>query len=296
MNAWQQWVQRPQNLWVRRALFQVHLWVGIGIGLYVLLVSVSGSAIVYRPQLMNKFARPEPTVAVSGPRLSEADLRQRARQAYSAYEVAEVFASKRADRPTTVVLHRGRTRFARLFNPYTGANLGDPRSPIETAVEWLVDFHDNLLSGETGRLWNGIGSILVTLVALTGAILWWPGIRNWRRSTTVKWQQNFQVFNWRLHSAVGFWCFVFVMLWGLSGIYFIFPQPFNALLGDSRILVWLPRLHFGRFFGRAKNPTWYGPSLAALWAALGLVPVVLVVSGLLMWWNRVLRKRALQSE
>lgn len=36
---------------LRRALFQVHLWLGIGIGLYVLLISLSGSAIVFRREM-----------------------------------------------------------------------------------------------------------------------------------------------------------------------------------------------------------------------------------------------------
>lgn len=41
----------PHSLWLRRALFQIHLWVGIGIGLYVLIISVSGSLIVFRREL-----------------------------------------------------------------------------------------------------------------------------------------------------------------------------------------------------------------------------------------------------
>ncbi len=41
----------PHSLWLRRALFQIHLWVGITIGLYVLIISVSGSLIVFRREL-----------------------------------------------------------------------------------------------------------------------------------------------------------------------------------------------------------------------------------------------------
>jgi uncharacterized iron-regulated membrane protein len=43
--------KHPHSLWLRRALFQIHLWLGIGIGLYVLIISVSGSLIVFRPEL-----------------------------------------------------------------------------------------------------------------------------------------------------------------------------------------------------------------------------------------------------
>ena len=82
-----------------------------------------------------------------------------------------------------------------------------------------------------------------------------------------------------------------MLMWGLSGIYFIFPQPFNALLGDSQILVWLAKLHFGRF-GRIGRQTWYNLSFSVVWTIFGLVPAILVVTGVLMWWNRVLRKRS----
>ncbi len=37
--------------WLRRALFQVHLWTGLAVGLYAVAISVSGSILVYAPQL-----------------------------------------------------------------------------------------------------------------------------------------------------------------------------------------------------------------------------------------------------
>jgi len=49
-------------------------------------------------------------------------------------------------------------------------------------------------------------------------------------SLTVSWGAQFPRINWDLHSALGFWCFFFVLLWGISGIYFSFPRWFDALL------------------------------------------------------------------
>ena len=46
MTFWKQWLRRPQSLWLRKAIFQIHLWTGIGLGIYVLLISVSGSAMM----------------------------------------------------------------------------------------------------------------------------------------------------------------------------------------------------------------------------------------------------------
>ena len=47
-SRWQRWVHTPRALPFRRALYQIHLWVGIGIGLYIILISVTGSAVVFR--------------------------------------------------------------------------------------------------------------------------------------------------------------------------------------------------------------------------------------------------------
>jgi uncharacterized iron-regulated membrane protein len=41
------------------------------------------------------------------------------------------------------------------------------------------------------------------------------------------------------------------------------------------------RLHFGRSFGTG---------IEVLWVITGLAPCVLIVTGALMWWNRVVRK------
>src|SRR5271170_6693990 len=99
MTLWQQWVQRPQALWFRKAFFQVHLWVGIGVGIYVLTISISGSAIVYRRELTRKYSRKTVIVVESGHRMSVEDLTQHAQRAYPTYEVDNIREAQRPDEP-----------------------------------------------------------------------------------------------------------------------------------------------------------------------------------------------------
>ena len=223
ISAWQRWLHHPETLWVRRLFFQTHLWLGMVAGLYILVMSVSGSIIVFRNDLES-----------------------------------------------------------------------NPESSVFRVVEWLVDLHENLLFGMTGRRVNGVGAICLTLLCLTGAILWWPGIMHWRRSLSVNWRSSFARLNWDLHNALGFWCFFFVAVWGISGTYFSFPQAFNTLvdfldspgtysklpLGDLALL-WLSNLHFGRF-------GWFAE---ALWTVLGLVPAVLSFTGVFMCCHRLLVRK-----
>lgn len=287
-------VRHPQSLWLRKALFQIHLWTGIGVGLYIILICVSGSVLVYRVELFRNFAKKPTIVAASGQRMTEGDLTKAAEHVYPGYKVIDVFEPRNPNQATEITLKRGERTTVRLFHPYTGEDLGNSLRAGYRFISWLLDFHDNLLGGHRGRLVNGAGAVLVTLLCLTGAVIWWPGIKKWRRSLTIGWRSNWKRLNWDLHSAVGFWTFALVFMWALSGIYFAFPDPFQAVVdyfdpfdplsrqprsGDI-MLAWLARLHFGRFAG------W---SVKALWALLGLVPPLLFVTGALMWWNRVVR-------
>ena len=165
-----------------------------------------------------------------------------------------------------------------------------------TSVEWIVKLHTNLLLASTGRFVNGIGGLCLTLLCLTGAMIWWPGIKHWRGSLTVGSKENYRGFNWALHSALGFWSFAFIVMWGISGLYLSIPESFNAVVdywepvGESakstrfgdQVLFWLSRWHFGRFAGLPVE---------MIWTVFGLMPAALFVTGALLWWKRVLRPR-----
>jgi len=224
-HTWRQWLEHPEKVWVHRPIFQIHLWLGMMAGLYIFVMSVSGSAIVYR-------------------------------------------------------------------NALEGS--GNPQAPGFRVIEWLVDLHENFLLGRTGRAINGIGALCLTMICLTGIILWWPGITNWRRSLSVNWGASFARLNWDLHNVLGFWCLLFILVWGVSGIYFAFPGVFNALVGLLQLanptskpqfgdfaLSWLANLHFGRF-------DWF---TEVIWALVGLVPAVLSFTGIFMCCHRLLVRK-----
>jgi uncharacterized iron-regulated membrane protein len=173
-------------------------------------------------------------------------------------------------------------------------------------VSWLLDLHDNLLGGENGRLVNGTGGLLLTVLTLTGIVIWWPGIKNWRRSLMLRRRVGWKRFNWDLHSAVGFWTVAIIFMFAVSGAYLVFQEwlapvidyiqplddknPHPRFIDD--VLVWLPRLHFGRFRGIRRSMIL---SLKITWVIVGLAPAILSVTGMLMWWNRVVRKAVLKS-
>lgn len=333
MTYWERWLRRPQSVWLRRALFQIHLWTGIGLGIYVVLISVSGSAIVFRNELYKSAWSGPKIVPVSGPRLSRDALKAAIHKAWPNYSVSYIFETKHPNEAVEVWIDRnGRKRsktVGRLFDPFTGRDLGPSRPALIGLVAWFSDLHTNLLAGQTGRAVNGFLSIFIVIMSVTGLILWWPGAGRVKRSLKIDFRTNWKRLNWDLHSVVGLWMFAFVFVWGVTGIYVVFPTPFQVVVNHFSPLelyklqssVEAPAVSkqvaiirvaddappvrrrrppikrtpgdiFLRWFYYLHFGNFGGWPVKALWTLLGLAPVFLFVTGSIMWWNRVLSREA----
>jgi len=300
--VWQRWVREPQNIWFRKALFQVHLWCGVGVGLYVLMISVTGSVLVYRNELF-MVATPKPIISTGfGPRLSDEQLKEAALRAYPGFQVAGLNRSRNSDEAVDVHLRRGEEVKNRLFDPRTGKDLGEAVPLGIRLVSKLLDLHDNLLAGPTGRTVNGLGAIVVLALSVTGLVVWWPGIKTWRRSLIIHRGLGWKRLIWELHSMFGLWSVGFILVFAVSGIYLGIPHPFEDLANrleplirdGDQIIYWLAILHFGRINGigfPCSGPGLCDQTTKAIWALFGLAPAAMFVTGAIMWWNRVLRPR-----
>jgi uncharacterized iron-regulated membrane protein len=322
-----QFVRRPQSLWWRKAIFQIHLWTGIAMGLYVVAISVSGSALFFRSKV-NEAAPGRRIVTGSGPLLTKPELIEAARRAYPDYISRRVDLGGAPGQEVEITLYRGARRKFRIFDPYTGRDLGEAVPYSLQVMSVLLDLHVNLLAGPSGRFVNGLCGILLTLLSVTGAVIWWPGIANWRRSLTINLRANWKRINWDLHSAVGFWTFAFFFMWSFTGAYLVFPEPFDNLIDHFAPLQYYrlsaqdfqPRVPFVRVADTApdarpkkrKRPTIHystgdqiirtflglhfgnfgGLGTRIAWAAIGLSPPFLFITGAVMWWNRVLSREA----
>lgn len=308
MNFFERWLHQPRATWLRKAIFQIHLWAGLILGLYILLITITGSVLVFSNELF-LVTTPAPIIInSSAPPLTDRQLGAAAVRAYAGYHVLRITHGLTPGYAVDISLRRGDTIRNRLFNPYTGADLGTS-VPLGT---WLVartiDLHDNLLGGETGRRVNGMGAILITLLTFTGLVVWWPGLESWRRSLTLRRHVGWRRFMWDLHSALGFWGFAAILMFALSGIYLGDPQPFQdfadrlqpptpANAGTravDQIIYWFAYLHFGRVNGigiPCSGPGVCDIATKTLWSILGLIPAAMFITGAVMWWNRVLRKK-----
>jgi uncharacterized iron-regulated membrane protein len=287
----------PTALRWRRVLVRIHLWTALAIGLYLIVISVSGSIAVFRVEA-NLWFVPRSVPSVEGERLTGDALEAAVRRVYGDYVVIRISEQpgRRRDvepaaRPVEVALEREGVRSMRVFDPYAARDLGDRFPPVLRAMERTIDLHANLLAGSTGKRINGVGGGLLILLLATGAVIWWQGRgRFWRGMIVIRGPPRPVL--WQTHSALGFWSLGLMFVWAITGVYFAFPNVFESLIDffdddmtdlhrpGEALLLQMVALHFGRFGGL---------EVRILWAILGLMPAVMFVTGFVLWWRRVVR-------
>jgi uncharacterized iron-regulated membrane protein len=378
LGFFQRYLRRPQQLAVRRLNFQVHLWAGIILTLYLIVIGVTGSMLVFRPELERLCGlKPWQGIRVKEPLADIATVVENLRAAYPRYRIVSVNAPGEND-ATFVAILEGRGRIKVACAPQEGKVLGEfPRG--ENWLDVVQELHETLLIQRRGqgRMLNGIGGAFLLLLNATGMVIWWPGIRNWKRALKVDFQRNWRRVNFDLHVSVGFWTILIASFWAVSGIYFGWPrQVFNLVNSISRVITARPpavsvapesgapepelrsliarayaidpgatldgiafpygrRAPLGILLRRGNNSvgreyvdtvyfnpysgeyistwrygvnkslgdwiiwlqvplhfgTYWGLGVKLVWAAAGMAIPLLAITGLLMYWNRALRRR-----
>ena len=245
---------RPQSVLLRRALFQVHLWTGLLVGLYVFVVCVTGAALVFRIDLQ-RAAFPHLFTPGVGTAADAATILESVRQAFPDDRVSGI------DAPTTVrptylaYVVRGERFLTLLVDPVSARVLGE--LPERSIVRTVQDLHFDLLAGRTGRLVNGAGAVVLLGLCLSGLVIWWPGLPSWRRGFTIDFRRRWKRITWDLHSATGIWTVAMIAMWAITGVYFAFPSQFrHAVNALSPLTVASTPQSDSASPNRSAPPTW----------------------------------------
>jgi uncharacterized iron-regulated membrane protein len=202
------------------------LWLGVITGLYIFVACLTGAVLVFRIDMQRALHPDLFTPSADGPPADPVAIMESVTRSYSGEKLSGIDAPT-TGRPTYLAYTSSGDRFRTLMlDPVSARMLGELADT--TFVRTIQDLHFDLLGGRTGRIINGIGAIGLTLMCLTGIVIWWPGRGNWRRSLLVDVRRNWRRINWDLHSAAGFWTVAFVLMWAVTGVNFAFPSAFRS--------------------------------------------------------------------
>lgn len=213
-------IHHPRKLWLRRALFQIHLWAGVLLSLYVIVIGVTGSLLVFEDEF----------TAMAAPHIAHYDPAHVAgipivlKAAQTELPTSKVFfitaPTAKAPLYSIYMEDAAKHRTILLADPTTGAIF--PHTG-KLWIEWVKDVHVYLLLGDSGLIVNGVAAAILLVLAISGLVLWWPGIRIWARGLKVNFKHNWRRINFDLHNAIGIWLLLLISWWAISGVYFAWP-------------------------------------------------------------------------
>ena len=213
----------------KQAVRTIHLWMGIALCLPMILIGLSGSALLLQRQILWLSA---PAASATGTPQSYARIIEAAEASQNVkanwLEIPRVRGQAAAVQ--FIVSFRPNRTVEVLVDPVSLKLLGSSevvrRGPIMTFMTRIHEFL--MMPDRIGLPAVGWTAIAMTVMALSGMILWWPRKGRWRASFLVKRGARGLRLHLDLHHAAGIWGLLIFLVLSVSGIYLAFPQTVSG--------------------------------------------------------------------
>lgn len=229
------------------------MWTGIAVGIYALLIGVSGAILVFRPE-MQAAAYPQFFQAppADAPLADPATVLDALRASFPGYRFSGITYPTGRRGTFLAYLARGDELETVFADAASGQVIG--ALPRDGWIQQLQELHYNLLAGPPGFVVNGVGASALLLLCLTGSVIWWPGRGRLAAAVWVNARRGWRRVIRELHGAVGIWTVALLAMWALSGIYFSFPRPFRAAVARVMPMSQPPAVASGQPSASAPSP------------------------------------------
>ena len=209
---------------MNRALVVFHRWLALTVAIPLILIALSGAALVFEGPASDASAV---HVATGTHLLSLDSLAARAIASVGGGTIAAVGFGRHPDEAFNINVQRDSSDRFVPIDPYTGVTLGpDPGSSrLELLLNRVHQFHTRLLAGATGRTVVAFVTLGSLLLVLTGLVLWWQD-RLWR----VRWSASWKRIVFDLHHLLGVLAAIFLLCIAGTGVWMGFPDQFNPLV------------------------------------------------------------------
>ncbi|HEY8937679.1 MAG TPA: PepSY-associated TM helix domain-containing protein [Cyclobacteriaceae bacterium] len=232
---------------MKKIIGKLHLWLGLTSGLVVFIISITGCIYVFEEELTSWLYKDReviaiPTHATKKPLSSLLKIAQAA--AGENHPIQNIEIPKEADRtytfrPVQVLDKKAYTHFGEVvyqhkfyLNPYTGVVVKNEDSKYGFFTIVLRLHRNLLLNRSIGLIIVGVSVCIFVIMLITGIVLWWPqnkmAIRQ-RLSFTWKSTTQWKRKNFDLHTILGFYSSLIVLIIALTGLTWAFDWFDNSV-------------------------------------------------------------------
>ena len=217
---------------IRSILFPLHRYLGLVVGLILIVVGVTGSLLVFSHELQDRLIVEKFGAIAPQSTLVSIDQVSNAAQAFAQQlpgsSINGILFPQHPGQPYQVRLWKGDQLIQLFIHPHSGKVLGT-LSEQDSWMNWILRLHYQLLSGTTGLIIVGISGFFMTILGITGIALW-PGWRRLAAGFKIKWNAHPKRLNFDLHKVVGIIAAVFLVLTGFTGFCWNFYAQSTAVI------------------------------------------------------------------
>lgn len=204
---------------MRKTLLNLHLYLALVAGVFVVILGVSGSIMAFEEELDRVF---NPSLFQVQPQVQPLSLTELMASLKKNYPDQKFNGLRFPSRPdqTYLAAVRGSTFFV---NGYTGQVVG-ARSGM-TLLGMIHQLHLRLMMGKVGEAIVAIVTGILVFLVISGIYLWWPVKR-----ATVKFGASTARVMFDLHNVAGLYSAVFLFVLAFTGLYIHFDNELEEWL------------------------------------------------------------------
>jgi uncharacterized iron-regulated membrane protein len=223
---------------------KVHLILGLGSGLIVVFLGITGCLLAFQREIENTFQSYRYVEEQAAAVLPPSQLKARAEKELPGKHVHAVMYNGKA-MAATVIFYQFEPEnyyYNVYVNPYNGAIL-KVKNLDRDFFRIVVMGHFYLwLPPEIGQPIVASATLVFLVMMITGIILWWPRNRKAARQRfSIKWNARWRRKNYDLHNVLGFymtWVAIFLAITGLVWGFQWFANSLYAAAGGNKSLVY----------------------------------------------------------
>jgi uncharacterized iron-regulated membrane protein len=211
--------RRLEGVALYRTLWRWHFYAGLWCIPFVILLALTGSLYLFKPQFEAWQDRAFESVAFTGPRIGPAAEVATALRAVPGAKFAEYELPHATQAAGRVWLRDAEGEKVRVVvQPVTGEVL-DVVNAKSRPMQVIHDLHGELLLGDGGSLFVELAACWAIVMVLSGLYLWWPrGATGMAGVLYLRLGQGKRVF-WRdLHAVTGVWISLLALFLLFSGL------------------------------------------------------------------------------
>ena len=214
------------NRKIRNLAFSLHRYIGLAVGLILVIVGLTGSLLVFHQEIDAAIIKQRFERVI--PQSQTVSLEAIANSVKDNYADRKDWKLHQFDLHFDLSIYKIRLinsedeQLEVFVNSYTGKILGD-RSRENAFFDRVLKLHYSLFAKEIGMVIVGIAALFLCLLAITGLILW-PGWRSLLAGFKIKWNARAKRLNFDIHKVVGIVSLVFLTMIAFTGFVWNFYE------------------------------------------------------------------------